>query len=94
MLVALPFVVGDDGVANEPNVSENVTMVQSGIAPPAAVFALAELNVKSAVMVDDPPGSTVAGEALDFNSRNGVVVTGPATPFGVLAHPAPPAPGP
>jgi len=45
-------------------------------------------------MVDEPPGNTVAVEALDLNTRNGVVVTGPATPFAVLAHPAPPAPGP
>jgi hypothetical protein len=45
-------------------------------------------------MVADSPGGTQTGDVLDFNTRNGLVATGPATLLGVAGHPAPPAPGP
>jgi hypothetical protein len=93
-LVALPFVVVEDGLANVPSVAENVMGVPFGIVPPEDVSTLDELNVTSAVMVEDPPGRTEVGEVLEFNTRNGLAATVPATPLGVAAQPAPPAPGP
>jgi len=92
--VVLPFVNGDDGAANAPSVPENVATVPVGIVPPADVSVSAELNVRSAVRVEDPPGTRLAGDALDLNTRNGLAVTVPATLFGVLAHPSPATPGP
>jgi hypothetical protein len=92
--VALPFVVVEEGLANVPSVAENVIGVPFGIVPPEDVSALAELNVTSAVMVEDSPGSIKVRVVRDVNTRNGLAATVPATPLGVPAQPAPPAPGP